>query len=132
MSRPVPIGARGETEQIVEFQHTLTAHHPDLPQVYSTPDMVRLMEVAAFHAIQPYCEGDEITVGTAINIIHRAASGVGAQIRAEAVVEKFDGRFYTVRVSARDELQQIGSGTVGRAIVSVGKFMNRVNRDGNG
>jgi fluoroacetyl-CoA thioesterase len=132
MSRPVPIGARGETEQIVEFQHTLTAHHPDLPQVYSTPDMVRLMEVAAFHAIQPYCEGDEITVGTAINIIHRAASGVGAQIRAEAVVEKFDGRFYTVRVSARDELQQIGSGTVGRAIVSVGKFMNRVNRDGKG
>jgi fluoroacetyl-CoA thioesterase len=94
--------------------------------------MVRLMEVAAFHAIQPYCEGDEITVGTAINIIHRAASGVGAQIRAEAVVEKFDGRFYTVRVSARDELQQIGSGTVGRAIVSVGKFMNRVNRDGKG
>lgn len=132
MSRPVPIGARGETEQIVEFQHTLTAHHPDLPQVYSTPDMVRLMEVAAFHAIQPYCEGDEITVGTAINIIHRSASGVGAQIRAEAVVEKFDGRFYTVRVSARDELQQIGSGTVGRAIVSVGKFMNRVNRDGKG
>jgi fluoroacetyl-CoA thioesterase len=88
--------------------------------------MVRLMEIAAFHAIQPYCEDDEITVGTAINIIHRAASGVGARIRADAVVEKFDGRFYTVRVSARDDIQEIGSGTVGRAVVGVGKFLERL------
>jgi len=126
MAKHVPIGARGTAEQTVEFKHTLTAHHPELPQVYSTPDMVRLMEIAALHAIQPYCEGDEITVGTAINIIHRAASGVGAHIRAEAVVEKFDGRFYTVRVSARDDAQEIGSGTVGRAVVGVGKFLEKV------
>ena len=132
MANHVPIGARGTAEQTVEFKHTLTAHHPELPQVYSTPDMVRLMEVAAFHAIQPYCEGDEITVGTAINIIHRAASGVGAHIRAEAVVEKFDGRFYTVRVSAKDDIQEIGSGTVGRAVVSVGKFLEKVNSAGKG
>ena len=128
MAKPVPIGTRGTAEQTVEFKHTLTAHDPELPQVYSTPDMVRLMEIAAFHSIQPYCEGDEITVGTAVNVIHRAASGVGARIRAEAVVEKFDGRFYTVRVSARDDMQEIGSGTVGRAVVSVGKFMEKVRK----
>ena len=128
MAKPVPMGARGTAEEMVEFKHTLTAHHPELPQVYSTPDMVRLMEIAAFHAIRPYCEGDEITVGTAINIIHRAASGVGARIRAEAVVEKFDGRFYTVRVSARDNLQEIGSGTVGRAVVNADKFLEKVKR----
>jgi fluoroacetyl-CoA thioesterase len=55
--------------------------------VYSTPDMIRLMETAAFGALQPYCEGDEITVGTSINIEHRAASGIGARIKAEAVLE---------------------------------------------
>ena len=66
--KPVPTGVRGETEETVEFQHTLTWHHPELPPVYSTPDMIRLMEVAAFHALQPYCEGDEISVGTAIHI----------------------------------------------------------------
>src|ERR1700722_20254383 len=98
--KTVPIGARGESEEIVKFEHTLTAHHPQLPPVYSTPDMIRLMETAAFHALHPYCEGDEISVGTAINVEHRAASGVGARIRAEAIVESFDGRFYTVRVSA--------------------------------
>lgn len=75
--KPVPIGARGEAEETVELRHTLSSHHPELPPVYSTPDMVRLMETAAFHSLQPFCEGDEITVGTAINIEHRAASGIG-------------------------------------------------------
>ena len=126
--KPVPIGARGEAEETVEFKHTLTSHHSQLPPVYSTPDMIRLMETAAFHAVQPYCEGDEITVGTAIHIEHRAPSLVGTRIRAEAVVESFDGRFYTVSVTARDDVQDIGRGTVGRAVVSVGKFLERLKK----
>ena len=93
MAKEIPIGVRGEARETVEFKHTLTAHHPELPPVYSTPDMIRLMETAAFHALQPYCDGDEITVGTEINVQHRAASGIGANIRAEAVLESFDGRF---------------------------------------
>jgi fluoroacetyl-CoA thioesterase len=125
MAKQIPIGARGEVEETVEFKHTLTAHHPDLPPVYSTPDMIRLMETAGFHALQPYCEGDEISVGTSINIEHRAASGIGAHIRAEAVLESFDGRFYVLRVTARDDAREIGRGTVGRAIVSIGKFMRK-------
>jgi fluoroacetyl-CoA thioesterase len=130
MARAIPIGARGTAEETVEFKHTLTAHHHELPPVYSTPDMIRLMETAAFLALQPYCEGDEITVGTAINVEHRAGSGIGAKITAEAVLESFDGRFYTVRVSARDDVQEIGRGTVGRAVVSVGKFLERMKKGG--
>jgi predicted thioesterase len=126
MAKQIPIGARGEAHETVEFKHTLTAHHPELPPVYSTPDMIRLMETAAFHALQPYCEGDEITVGTSINVEHRAASGIGAHIRAEAVLESFDGRFYKVRVTARDDVQEIGRGTVGRAVVSIGKFVEKM------
>jgi fluoroacetyl-CoA thioesterase len=125
MAREIPIGARGEARETVEFKHTLTAHHAELPPVYSTPDMIRLMETAAFLALQPYCEGDEITVGTSIHIEHRAASGIGSLIHAEAVLESFDGRFYLLRVSARDGLQEIGRGTVGRAVVSVGKFLKK-------
>ncbi len=126
MAREIPIGARGEAEETVEFRHTLTAHHPELPPVYSTPDMIRLMETAAFHALQPYCEGDEITVGTAINVEHRAASGIGAHIKAEAVLESFDGRFYTLRVTARDDAREIGRGTIGRAVVGIGKFVEKM------
>ena len=89
MAREIPIGARGEARETVEFKHTLTAHDARLPPVYSTPDMIRLMETAAFIALQPYCEGDEISVGTAVNIEHRAASSIGAHIQVEAVLESF-------------------------------------------
>jgi fluoroacetyl-CoA thioesterase len=126
VAREIPIGVRGEAEQTVEFEHTLASHRPELPPVYSTPDMIRLMETAAFQALQPYCEGDEITVGTSINIEHRAASGIGARIKAVAELESIDGRFYSLRVSARDDAQEIGRGTVGRAVVSVGKFAEKM------
>jgi predicted thioesterase len=126
MAKSIPLGARGEAEETVAFEHTLTSHHPELPPVYSTPDMIRLMETAAFRALQPYCEGDEITVGTSINVEHRAASGIGRRIKAEAVLESFDGRFYAMRVTAGDDDREIGRGTVGRAVVSVGKFTEKM------
>jgi predicted thioesterase len=122
MARPIPLGTRGEACETVEFKHTLTASHPELPPVYSTPNMINLMEIAAFRALQPYCEEGEITVGTAIHIEHRAAAGVGAHITAEAVLESFDGRFYTLRVTARDGNREIGRGTVSRAAVPLSKF----------
>jgi fluoroacetyl-CoA thioesterase len=126
MARHIPIGARGEASETVELKHTLTAHHPDLPPVYSTPDMIRLMEIACFHALQPFCEEGEITVGIAINVEHRAASGIGVRVHADAVLEFFDGRFYSMRVSAHDGSQEIGRGTVGRAVVNVPTFLAKM------
>lgn len=126
MAQQMPIGARGEAEETVQFEHTLTSHHPELPPVYSTADMIRLMETAAFRALQPYCAGGEITVGTSINIEHRAASGIGSRMQAEATLESFDGRFYTLRVTARDDKHEVGRGTVGRAVVNVPKFLDKM------
>jgi fluoroacetyl-CoA thioesterase len=126
MARPIPIGTRGEAEETVAPEHTLTAHHPELPPVYSTPDMIRLMETAAFNALQPFCDEGEITVGTSIHVEHRAASGIGMRIRALAELESFDGRFYTVRVTAHDGQQEVGRGTVGRAVVHVPSFIARM------
>ncbi len=126
MTLSIPIGTRGEAEETVERKHTLANHHPELPPVYSTPDMIRLMETACFHALQPFCEEGEITVGISIHVEHRAATGVGMRVRAEAVLESFDGRFYTMRVSAHDGAQEIGHGTVGRAVVHVPNFLKRM------
>src|SRR3984957_12302581 len=125
LAKDIPLGTRSEAEETVAFEHTLASHHPELPPVYSTPDMIRLMETAAFRALQPYCESGEITVGTAIHIEHRAASGIGAQIRAEAMLESFDGRFYTMRVSAYSDDREIGRGTVGRAVVCLASFSGK-------
>ena len=125
--KPVPTGARAECSEVVEHHHTLSHHHAPLPPVYSTPDMIRLMETACFHALMPYHEEGEINVGTAIHVEHRAATGVGSEIRAEAIMESFDGRFYTMRVRAwvieAGSMKEIGGGTVSRAVVRVPTFL---------
>src|SRR5262252_6921059 len=126
MSLPIPIGTRGGAQETVELKHTLAGHHPELPPVYSTPDMICLMEIACFDALQPYCEEGEITIGISIHVEHRAASGIGMRIRATAELELFDGRPYTMRVSAHDGIQEIGRGTVGSAVVHVSQFMERM------
>jgi fluoroacetyl-CoA thioesterase len=126
MARPIPIGVRGEATETVELKHTLAGHNPELPPVYSTPNMIRLMEIAGANALQPFCDEGEITVGTSINIEHRAATGIGMQIRAEAELESFDGRFYIMRVRAHDGTQEIGRGKVGRAVVHVPSFVKRM------
>src|SRR6516164_535511 len=122
MPKPVPLGTRGEAETTVQGKNTLTAWKAHLPPVYATPNMIGMMEAAAYNALEPFCEGDEVSVGTAINIVHRAPAVVGQKITTEAVLDSFDGRFYTFKVSASNGAEVIGYGTVGRAIVSKGKF----------
>ncbi len=122
MAKPVPIGTRGEVERRVEFQHTLSAWKAELPPVLSTPYMIGWMEAAGFEALLPFCEEDEVSVGTAININHRAPTGIGSVVKCEAVLESVSGKFYTFRVTANNGKEVIGYGTIGRAFVNVSKF----------
>ena len=126
MSKPIPLGTRAQVEEIVTLEHTLTHRLSSLPPVLSTPNMIELMEFACFRAAEPYCQGDEITVGTAIHVEHLAATGVGALVKAEAVLASVAGKQYIFRVRAWDQHHEIGRGTVHRAFVSVGRFLKRV------
>jgi predicted thioesterase len=125
MAKQVPIGAKGTAEERVQFEHTLTAHHHQLPPVYSTPDMIRLMEAAGFNAVQPFCEPGEMSVGTAVHVEHRVPVGINAVIRATAEVEAIEGRFYRIRVAAFEGKREIGGGTITRAIVREDDFMKK-------
>lgn len=128
MPKPIPIGTRGEAETVVQFKNTLTAWKEHLPPVYSTPNMIGMMEAAAYNALEPFCEGDEVSVGTAINIVHRAPAVEGMKITTEAVLESFDGRFYAFKVSASNGVEVIGYGTIARAIISKAKFEEKQRR----
>jgi fluoroacetyl-CoA thioesterase len=89
-----------------------------LPAIFSTPHMIGIMEWAAAKAMQPFCDPGEISVGTAINIEHRAATVVGQRVKAEAELESSNGRFYVFRVMAHNGVEEIGRGTVTRAFVN--------------
>ena len=134
MAKQAPLGTRAEVERRVEFHHTLSAWKPELPPVLSTPHMIGWMEAAGFEALLPFCEGDEVSVGTAIDVIHRAPTGIGVNVTCEAVLESMMGRFFVFRVSAHNGSEVIGHGTVSRAIVSKSKFEEKHRRQaaGNG
>src|SRR5215831_11388996 len=125
MAKEVPLGIRGEAEFIVERQHTLNHHNKALPLIFSTPNMIGLMEWAAANAMLPFCEEGDISVGTAINIEHRAPTSVGALVKTEAVLESRNGRFYVFRVSAHNGLEEIGRGTVTRTFVNPARVAAR-------
>lgn len=125
MAKQVPIGAKGAAEERVQWEHTLTAHHHNLPPVYSTPDMIRLMETAGFHALQPYCEAGEISVGTSIHVDHRLPVGINSVVRATAEIESVEGRFYKIKVAAFEGKREIGNGVITRAIIRVDDFLKK-------
>lgn len=121
MAKQVPIGVRGQAEFTVKHEHTLNYHDQGQPLIFSTPHMIALMEWAASKALLPFCEEGEISVGTAINIEHRAPTTVGARVTSEAVLESSNGRFLVFRVTAHNGVEEIGRGTVTRTFVNPAK-----------
>jgi fluoroacetyl-CoA thioesterase len=130
-NRELPPGLRGEAEVTVAHEHTLNYHHAELPPIFSTPHMIGLMEVAAANAMKPYCGEGEISVGTAINIEHRAPTTVGQHVKAEAELESSNGRFYVFRVKAHNGVEEIGHGTVTRTFVNPARVAERYAKKGN-
>jgi fluoroacetyl-CoA thioesterase len=97
-----------------------------LPQVFATPMMVTAMENAALNAVRDYLEPGESAVGTLVNVRHLAATPVGHRITAKAEVTKVDGRRIEFKVSARDETEEIGSGTHERMVVDLARLGARL------
>ena len=93
-----------------------------LPQVLATPVMILIMENAALSAIRTFLDIGESAVGTAINVRHLAATPVGHDVRAEAEVIKVDGTRIEFKVSASDEMEEIGNGTHERTVINLRSF----------
>src|ERR1700687_3630356 len=125
--RQIPLGTKGRFTLRVLPEH-LANRFKDamLPQVLATPVMILMMENAALNAIRSYLEPGESAVGTAIDVRHLAATPVGHTVRAEAEVTKVDGKRIEFKVSARDEIEEIGSGTHQRAVINLASFNERL------
>jgi fluoroacetyl-CoA thioesterase len=125
--RSIPLGAKGTFTLRVKPAH-LANQFKDamLPQVFATPMMITAMENAALNAIRGYLDPGESAVGTAVDIRHLAATPVGHDVTAQAEVTSVDGRRITFNVRARDETEEIGSGTHERVVVDVRRLDERL------
>jgi fluoroacetyl-CoA thioesterase len=97
-----------------------------LPKVFATPMMITAMENAALNAVRDYLDPGESVVGTRVNVRHLAATPAGHLVTAQAEVTKVDGRRIEFNVSARDETEEIGSGTHERTVVDMARIDKRL------
>lgn len=105
---------------------TVAHFHDEMPEVYGTPMMIYLMEVAAAAAIREFLPAGWVSVGVAVEVRHLAATPVGSRVTALATVEAVDDATVTFAVEANDEWETIGRGTHLRAPVELERFRRRV------
>ena len=118
---------KGEAMILVNSAYTAIAARSGSLEVLGTPYMIALMEKATCSACESLLDEGETTVGTAINITHDKASGLGELIKESATLKAVDGRKLTFDVIATDSKEDIiGKGTITRFVVNGERFMSKV------
>jgi fluoroacetyl-CoA thioesterase len=119
-------GMTGTESTVVTRELTVAHFHAEMPEVFGTPFMIYLMEVAASKAIQQQLPAGWVSVGYEVNVRHTAATPVGRTATANARVKSVDGRMVTFDVEAHDGVGPIGSGTHVRALVDLARFNQKL------
>jgi predicted thioesterase len=122
----VSVGITGSESVVVRRELTVAHHKPGMPEVYGTPMMIYLMEVAAANAIQDLLPAGWVSVGAEVNIRHLAATPVGRTVIATARVTGVSERAVTFAVEAHDGVRRIGEGSHVRGAVDVVRFEARL------
>ena len=97
----IAVGMKHEAIDTVTDVNTAVTVGSGSLAVYATPAMAALMERAAAELCQGECPEGWTTVGTSLNITHRAATPTGLTVRAVAEVTAVDGRAITLKVTVR-------------------------------
>jgi fluoroacetyl-CoA thioesterase len=122
LTEKIPTDLTGQETVVVTREITVAHFHPEMPEVYGTPFLIYLMEVAATNAIQRYLPPGCTSVGTVVNVRHLAATPIGRTVIATAKVESRTDRTVTFAVESHDGSELIGAGTHTRAVIDLARF----------
>ena len=94
--------------------------------VLSTPAMISLMEKTSVDLTIPYLEEHEHTVGTHVDVRHRAPTRIGQTITVTAELLEYKGNKLRFAVTAvNDQGVKIGEGTHRRAVINTTDFARK-------
>lgn len=93
--------------------------------VLATPRILALVEEATMRALDGHLGQGSSTVGMRVQLEHISPTPIGGTVRAEANLERVEGRKLSFRVSARDERGLVAAGKVTRVVVDVERFMDK-------
>jgi fluoroacetyl-CoA thioesterase len=116
-------GVQGVLERTVEAQHCTRRGDYD---IFSTPNLVLLLEEAAIEGLAPYLRDDQASVGSKIDIAHTAPTLLGQTVTATATVTEVDRRRVVFDIRVEDDTEVIGTGTHERFVVDLPSFEDRL------
>ena len=122
------VGREGVIELVVTPELTADRYGNPGLMVLATPALVELIERAAVQALDARLVPGERTVGTEVEIAHRAATPVGEQIRVVLRVESVDDGHIWFDVAAHGAHEPIANGRHGRFVVDEARFLRRLER----
>ncbi len=121
------IGASYSCTVTVDETNVATRVGSGAVEVFATPMMVALMEAAAQGCLAAFLEEGQCSVGTSISVSHDAATPIGMEVTARAVITAAEGRRVDFLVEAFDACGCIGKGTHSRFIVDQARFESKAN-----
>jgi predicted thioesterase len=124
----VPIGATHSASLVVSHELTVQARVPELPPVYSTPNMILFMEVACTELLKRFLPEGWVSVGAGVDIRHLAATPVGFTVTVTATVSEVSKSLVTFEVEAHDGVEAIGRGRHTRAPIETARFLAGIAR----
>jgi predicted thioesterase len=121
----VDTGMRGEAKLVVAEADTAHALGSGDVTVLGSPRLVALCEEATVNAIDGELDTGTTTVGMRVQFDHLQPTPIGAEVVAEAVLERVEGRKLTFNVTAHDSGGLIGAGKITRVVVDRERFMSK-------
>ncbi len=94
--------------------------------VLATPEMVRMMEETAMAVVADLLPPGSTTVGISVDVQHLAPTPVGFEVEITATLTEVDGRRLRFEVVARDDVEEVGQADHWRAVIDIGRFMERI------
>jgi len=92
MKPGLKIGDTGDLVWTVDSSMVILLGGDPRAAVFSTPNMILLMERAARESLRPYLEPGEESVGTEVQVQHIGGAGLGTIVRGKAHVRSVEGR----------------------------------------
>jgi fluoroacetyl-CoA thioesterase len=120
------IGATREEVVEVGNDNAIRFLGPEGARVLSTPQMILCIERACRNLILSMLDPGHDTVGTHVNVWHRAAAPLGSKVTVFAELLAVGNRRAEFRVEARLGEKIVGEGTHQRAIIDTARFSEKV------
>lgn len=124
MRAPV-VGASLNRKIMIDVPRTIDFLGETL-RVYSTPSMVRDVELACRDLLLQFCDQGEDNVGTGISLSHKGSTLLGVTVEVTVSIKAVEGRRVSFATLVRDGDEEISSGEHGRFVVDIEKVRARM------